>query len=151
MFRSIKTDLRFVDETLHDCTYIDPPPPIPHTQCTSELIRAHPPPRPAAPSSLIWRQKQPSTCMHHNSQISNCISLWLWSGMGVRGYIIISNNCVVGTYVQCKYATYYKLVSSDCGAVQSIKPTKNCCAKFRRLLFASLDECSRQLSIFFQW
>lgn len=26
MFRSIKTDLRFVDETLHDCTYIDPPP-----------------------------------------------------------------------------------------------------------------------------
>lgn len=28
MFRSIKTDLRFVDETLHDCTYIDPPPPL---------------------------------------------------------------------------------------------------------------------------
>lgn len=25
MFRSIKTDLRFVDETLHDCTDIDPP------------------------------------------------------------------------------------------------------------------------------
>lgn len=46
MFRSIKTDLRFVDETLHDCTDIDPPPPIPHTQCTSELIRAHAPPLP---------------------------------------------------------------------------------------------------------
>lgn len=79
---------------LHDCTFFEPPPlsslvpSVPQLVTTNGPEYSHP-----RPSSSIWRQKQHSKCLHHNSQVNNCIFLCmfvlgkLWSArwVGVGG------------------------------------------------------------------